>query len=126
MDIFHSSLNVDDSVSFTPEDIQALVQGLPKKKATGPDSISMEHLIYAPTRLFSTLASLYNGIIRCRHVPVSFTCSLIIPLFKGGGKDPSSPNSYRGISLSSNLSKVFERLVLNILQPRLLTLIHHL
>ncbi len=45
MYIFHSSMNVDNSVSFTPQDIQALVQGLPKKKATGPDSISMEHLM---------------------------------------------------------------------------------
>ena len=59
-------------------------------------------------------------------VPSSFTCSTVIPIFKGGGKDPVSPANYRGISLSSIISKLFEKLLLVPLQDKLLHLIHPL
>ena len=113
---------------FSPQEILSLVKSLPKKKASGPDSLSMEHLIYAPPCIFDALASLFNGILRLHYIPSSFSKSLIIhvPIFKGGNKDPHSPANYRGISLSSNLSKIFEHLLLQRLQPRLLPLIHHL
>ena len=126
MEILQSPLNVDDILFFTPPEIQSLVRSLPRKKASGPDSLSMEHLINAPKKAFEVLAILFNGILRLHYVPSSFTCSLIIPLFKGGGKDPTLPNNYRGISLSSNLSKVFERLLLPHFQSRLLSLVHPL
>lgn len=125
-DLFHSPSNVDDILFFTPEEIQSLLQTLPKKKASGPDLLSMEHLIHAPEKVGEVLSSLFNGILRLHYIPSSFLCSLIIPLFKGGGKDPTLPNNYRGISLSSNLSKLFERLLLPRLQSKLLSLIHPL
>ena len=126
LEILQSPLNVDDILFFTPPEIQSLVRSLSRKKASGPDSLSMEHLINAPKKVFEVLAILFNGILRLHYVPSSFTCSLIIPLFKGGGKDPTLPNNYRGISLSSNLSKVFERLLLPHFQSRLLSLVHPL
>ena len=50
----------------------------------------------------------------------------MIPIFKGGGKDPVSPANYRGISLSSIISQLFEKLLLVPLQDKLLHLIHPL
>ena len=89
----------------------------------GPDHVSNEHLLHAPASVFTALAALFIRILRLHHVPSSFTSSLIIPLFKGGGKDPTLPNSYRGISLSSNMSKLFEKLLLDTLQNILLPLL---
>ena len=115
-----------DTLTFSPEEIRAIVSSLPPQKASGPDHVSNEHLLHAPASVFTALAALFNGILRLHHVPSSFTSSLIIPLFKGGGKDPTLPNSYRGISLSSNLSKLFEKLLLDSLQNILLPSIHPL
>ena len=124
--LLDSPLNVGDTLTFSPEEIRAIVSSLPPQKASGPDHVSNEHLLHAPASVFTALAALFNGILRLHHVPSSFTSSLIIPLFKGGGKDPTLPNSYRGISLSSNLSKLFEKLLLDSLQNILLPSIHPL
>ena len=49
-------------------------------------------------------------------VPDMWRKSLITPVFKGKGKDPKNPLSYRPISLICNASKIFT----NILNKRLL------
>ena len=124
--IISSPDNVCDNIMFSPEDIQSLIQDLPKRKACGPDALSMEHFIYAPPFIYKILSTLFNAMVHLHHVPPSFCNSLIIPIHKGGNKDPADPGSYRGISLSSNLSKLFERALLQVLHPRLLPIIHHL
>ncbi len=39
-------------------------------------------------------------------------CTYIIPIAKGPDKDQSDPANYRGITLLSNISKLFEKLIL--------------
>ena len=121
-----SPANSEACVVITAEDVNAVVLSLPRCKASGPDQVSVEHLINAPASVFQALASLFNGILKYHVVPSSFTCSTVIPIFKGGGKDPVSPANYRGISLSSIISKLFEKLLLVPLQDKLLHLIHPL
>lgn len=79
-----------------------------------------------PPLVSDTLSVLFNAILHHHFIPSSFCPSLVIPIFKGGNKDSSIPSNYRGISLSSNLSKLFERLLLQVLQSKLLPLIHPL
>ena len=43
---------------------------------------------------------------------------VIVTLFKGGGKDRKGPNSYRAISLTSCILKLFEKLSLTIMQTK--------
>ena len=43
-DLFLSPLNVDDTVLLSPSEVSGLISNLPKKKSSGPDSISMEHM----------------------------------------------------------------------------------
>ena len=105
-------------------DIAIICNSLPNQKAIGPDLLSMEHIKYAPPSFHSLLAQLFNAILHHHQVPEIFCDSLISPLFKGSPKDPSDPGSYHGISLSSNLSKLFERALLPILLDKLLPLIH--
>ena len=57
--------------------------------------------------------------IRLHHVPPSFTSSHIIPILKGKHLDITDPGNYRGISISSTLSKLFELVVLDIVSPYL-------
>ena len=54
----------------------------------------------------------FNESLATGEVPLDFKLGNIIPLFKPGKKDTTSPANYRGITLNSILSKALEKLVL--------------
>ena len=41
----------------------------------------------------------------------------VIPCYKGKGKDPLIPTSYRGVTLLSVINKVLEKIILNRMRP---------
>jgi hypothetical protein len=86
------------------------------RKAPGPDGISSEHIIYSHPIVASILLRLYKWILLTGHVPDCFTSSYMVPLPKN--KDKTSCvlvcEDFRGISISSVLSKLFESCVLAI------------
>ena len=51
----------------------------------------------------------------------SFKVTNIAPIYKGKGKHPLNPNSYRGIGVSNVLSKLFESLTLSQMLPELMS-----
>lgn len=102
------------------------IYSLPLRKSSGPDSISSEHLIFAATSCALLLCQLFNGILALGMVPSAFCKSLIVPIFKGQGKDPIDPSNYRGISLTSTVSKLFERVIAPRFLECLLPLLHPL
>ena len=51
-----------------------------------------------------------NCIIEFEQIPAALKQAIIIPVYKGGGKDPLSVNSYRCITLNSAISKVLKSL----------------
>ena len=84
------------------------------------DCLDPEHIFYGGEALKLWLKKLFNRIIALEEIP---TCllneGLIIPVYKGNGKDPLLPDSYRGITLSSVISKLFEIVLLQRLTPLL-------
>ena len=46
------------------------------------------------------------------YIPTSMKVGIIIPLYKGGTKWKDDPDSYRAITLTSCVLKLFERLLL--------------
>ena len=59
------------------------------------------------------LYKVYYSICDLKQIPDCFEHGIIIPAFKGKGRDPLLVNSYRGITLTSVLAKVLEILLLN-------------
>lgn len=51
-------------------------------KATGPDDMAMEALLYGTNRLYTHLAILFNLFINFGHLPPGFMQSVMIPLVK--------------------------------------------
>ena len=88
---------------FSSEEIDRVLHNLKPGKSAGY-GLEPEHLKYGGAAL-----SLW-----IRQVVNAFECvpelGIVIPLYKGGGKDPLDTNSYRGITLSPVLAKVVESL----------------
>ena len=82
-------------------------------KAAGCDGIETEHMVHAHPILVSILSALFNSMLH-GYVPDNFGRAIIIPLIKDKSGDSSSSSNYRGITMSSNISKLFEMCLLDL------------
>ena len=80
-------------------EISKLIKTLKRRKAPGMDLVQNEHIIYGGHVINKYLMLLFNKILTTEVVPNSWKYSMIIPLYKGGGKPKANPSSYRPISL---------------------------
>ena len=60
--------------------------------------------------------NILNAVIELEVVPDVLKRGVVVPVYKGGGKDPLKADSYKGITLVSMVAKVLEFLVLERLQ----------
>ena len=61
------------------------------------------------------LLKLFTAMLRLSHIPDDMKKGVIITLYKGGNKAKSDPNSYRAITLSSVFVRLYESVLLHIL-----------
>ena len=104
-------------VPFLPEEVDASIIRLKRNSSAGPDSLSPQYLIYAGTLFKSWLCNAFNAIVNLEAIPSHFKEGVLVPIYKGKGKDPLLPGSYRGITLTSVISKTFEHLLLDRMLP---------
>ncbi|KAL4089414.1 hypothetical protein QTP88_024453 [Uroleucon formosanum] len=74
-----------------------------KSTASGLDNISPIMLKHLPVNAIDCLLSILNNVLATQQVPSTWTSYRVIPIPK-----PNSNNSFRPISLSSSIFKVFE------------------
>jgi len=94
------------------------INGLSRGKATGFDTLTCEHLQFCHpivtcviTKLFVIMISIIG------YVPDAFGRRIIIPIPKEGKKSKNDKvDSYRGITISPIISKVFEMCILTCLE----------
>ena len=98
---------------FELKEVEDAIGTLHKRKASGYDSISTEHLVYGGYQVVVILTLIYNHILRLEYIPVNMRRGIQIPLFKGKGTCCLDPDNYRGISLLTNFNKVYEVLIQN-------------
>ena len=68
---------------------------------------------YGGYTLHAWLLCIFTAILRFESIPPSLKLGVIIPVYKGKGCDPLDPNSYRGVTLSSVVSKCLEKVILH-------------
>ena len=100
-------------LNFDLDEVRIVQRGLALGKAGGWDSVAPEHAKYGGLSLAKMLQIIFNSIITHECVPANFKRGIVIPLYKGGQKDPSLHDNYRGITLKTIMSKVFEKLCLS-------------
>ena len=79
---------------------------LKRNKASGGDCILNEYFIECIDILSSHLCDVFNSILTSGYFPEKWTEGIIIPLHKKGPED--DVNNYRGITLISCFSKLFQ------------------
>lgn len=101
------------NVPFDVEEVEPALKCLKTNRSGSPDNLSPEHLRHCGPICVNWLCKVFNSICDLEQIPDCFKHGIIVPAFKGKGKDPLLVNSYRGIRLTSVLSKVLEKLLLN-------------
>jgi len=79
-------------------------------KASGPDDLCAEHLMYAHPSLVIHLKSMFQLILKHGFVPTNFGSGVSMPLIKDETGDINSPP----ITLSPVVSKLIEMVVSDI------------
>ena len=100
------ALNLD----FHMRELEGSLQQLERRKATGEDTIENSMLKNLPTTSKQYLLDLFNKLWNEGTIPKEWKTSIILPILKQG-KEASNPKSYRPISLTSCICKLFERMV---------------
>ena len=116
-DLFYSMLDGRDISNYrvTVSDICEAITRQKTGKATGPDDIAMEAFIHGGTRLGVHLALLFNCFISHSYLPSAFMNSMIVPLVKNKHGDLTNVDNYRAIMISNAVSKLFETVILTVL-----------
>ena len=112
----HSSCPLDIHSSFCSPllvtEFHTAVASLSSSTSTGPDRIAYPMLRHLPPSGVSFLLHIFNLSWSSHTFPSIWKASSIIPIHKTG-KSTNSSASFRPISLTSCVSKLFERMILS-------------
>ena len=107
-----SSLHISFCSPFSLNELSTAISNLSSSTASGPDQIAYPLLKHLPEPAKLLFLSIFNRSWHSHTSPFCWKPSTIIPIHKPG-KPTSSPSSFRPISLTSCISKLFERLILS-------------
>ncbi len=102
----------------TLKELNATIKKLKRNKSTGPDRIPNEVFIEANQNTIHLFKNLLNDIYQMEKIPEQWQKGEIIRLYKGKGTKGKCSNE-RGITLASNVGKVFERIINNRIKPKI-------
>ena len=74
-------------------------------KGCGADKLQAEHLKYGGHIVLLWLQRIFNTIIQLEGIPPCLKLGITVPIFKGKGRDPLNQDNYRGITLTSVVTK---------------------
>ena len=107
-----SSLHKSFCSPFSLTELSTVICNLSSSTASSPDQIAYPLLKHLPEQAQLLLLSLFNRSWSSHTFPFGWKPTIIIPIYKPG-KPTSSPSSFCPISLTSCISKLFERLILS-------------
>lgn len=102
-------INNLDHIDFNVEDIKKAIKDIPTNSAPGPDGITPKILKDCKDVLSYPLYIMWKKSVDSGEIPYLCKKSFIVPIHKKGDRD--KPGNYRPISLTSQLIKLFERIL---------------
>ena len=110
--LYAKSFDYCDGILDVPFETQSAVKELKCEKG---DGLQPEHLKYGGHSIVLWLQRIFNKISVIEDLPPCLKLGIVVPVFT----DPLDPNNYRGINLTSVISKCLEIVLLNRLEPLL-------
>lgn len=105
-----------EQLNISAEAVSLAVMKVNEGKAPGLDGLMIEHVLHCHPIIYTLLAQLFNIVIASGHVPSDFGRGIIIPLPKEDKiRGSHKIDTFRGITLSPILSKVFEHCLMELL-----------
>ena len=101
-----------------PDEVKQALKSMMNNKSPSFENIPNELLKQAGPELTTTLTDLFNEIMAQEDIPEQWKHGEITPLYKGAGSK-NEPHNYRGITVGSNIEKLFERVLNNRVQKHL-------
>lgn len=92
------------------EELEQAMQEMVTKKAPGPDMITSDMLLHLGQKAKKKLLQIYNASWKYSIVPQAWRKAILVPIHKKG-KPKHQAGSYRPISLTSCICKLFERII---------------
>ena len=113
--VFSSTTNLKlHNISVTLKMVKKVIACFDTSKVPGPDCISVVVLKICEPELSYMLTELFNMCLKESCFPDFWKVSLVVPVFKNV-KEMSTTQTYHSVSLLSVVSKVFGKLVNNII-----------
>ena len=111
----------DNYMDVTPDMVSVAIGKLKCGKACGSDRLFAEHYIHADSRLAVLLSTFFTSALTHGHVPDAFMQSILVPVIKNKSGDSNDVNNYRPIALVTIASKIFEMILLDVMEPFIVT-----
>ena len=89
------------------EEMESAIAKLKQGKSAGPDGIIPEHAIHSVPIFKLWLKKFFNCIVSLEEIPPCLSSAIVVPIYKGKGRNPLLTSNYRGISLTSVIGKVY-------------------
>ena len=102
----------------TRDELDMAIRQLNKGKSVGPDDIPNEAIINMNKKNRDTLRQRLNEVYTTKQIPEEWREGEIIIIYKGKGTKGKCSNE-RGRTLSSNMGKLFERIINNRIQTQI-------
>jgi ribonuclease HI len=115
---FAASIDDDETrenplnIAFSLKELKNVLNQCKKKTSPGADTVHYEMLKELPGECLDVLLTLYNLVYSTGMLPTEWKHAIVLPIRKLE-KNPTQPNSYRPISLTSCICKIMEKLVTN-------------
>ena len=111
-EMFTSRLNVPklEDIIFTKEEITDVLKNIKQSSASGFDNFPAYLLKHCASSLATPLLIMWRRSLDSGTMPEGIIKSIITPIFKNSGSK-CDPANYRPVALTSQLTKVFERIL---------------
>ena len=106
----HEKDKMNDPIN--EKEVQQAIKSLKNNKSTGPDKVKNEFIKYGGRELTKALSQTFNKIFENETIPISWNKSNTINIDKGK-PDKELLENKRGISLTNNICKIFEKVINN-------------
>lgn len=105
----------NSKISVSVDDVTVAIKALKSKHSFDHDGIHSNHIKWASPKAILLLATLFTTILSSGVLPTSFSRATTSPLSKKGG-NTNRCSDYRPITVSCQISKVFELVLLKYLE----------